>query len=107
MSLASVEVTLQIPTILGEGPVWSAQEGVLYWLDIFKPAINRFDPRSGMNAPPIACSWPANSLFDHVKFPVPGSRKSGRNALTLLANVPNMWAIDGAILRNLSVLPCS
>lgn len=44
-----VEVALHIPTILGEGPLWSAQEGVLYWLDIFKPAIHRFDPRTGKN----------------------------------------------------------
>jgi len=40
---------LHIPTILGEGPIWSVEEGVLYWLDIFRPSINRFDPRSGDN----------------------------------------------------------
>ena len=49
MSRLSVEVALNIPTILGEGPVWSTQEGVLYWLDIFKPTINRFDPCTGAN----------------------------------------------------------
>ncbi len=49
MTTASPEVVLHIPTILGEGPVWSAEEGVLYWLDIFKPTINRFDPRSRVN----------------------------------------------------------
>lgn len=45
----SVEPVLQIPTILGEGPFWSAEEQVLYWLDIFKPTLNRFSPRSGSN----------------------------------------------------------
>lgn len=49
MTSYSVDTVLQIPTILGEGPVWSAEEGVLYWLDVFKPAINRFDPQSGAN----------------------------------------------------------
>lgn len=45
----AVEVVLHIPTILGEGPLWSQQEQVLYWLDILKPTINRFDPSLGSN----------------------------------------------------------
>jgi sugar lactone lactonase YvrE len=44
-----VEVVLHIPTILGEGPLWSQQEEVLYWLDIFRPSINRFNPRTAAN----------------------------------------------------------
>src|SRR5437660_1741777 len=32
---------------LGECPVWSAREQVLYWVDINEPALHRFDPRSG------------------------------------------------------------
>lgn len=34
---------------LGEGPVWSLVEQVLYWIDINEPSLNRFDPRSGRN----------------------------------------------------------
>lgn len=49
MTPYSVQTVLHIPTILGEGPLWSAEESVLYWLDVFKPAINRFDPRTGTN----------------------------------------------------------
>lgn len=45
----SVEPVLQIPTILGEGPFWSAEEQALYWLDIFKPTLNRFSPQTGDN----------------------------------------------------------
>jgi sugar lactone lactonase YvrE len=45
----SVEPVLQIPTILGEGPLWSAEEQTLYWLDIFKPTLNRFSPQTGDN----------------------------------------------------------
>lgn len=44
-----VEPVVQIPTVLGEGPFWSLEEQALYWLDIFKPAINRFRPQTGEN----------------------------------------------------------
>jgi sugar lactone lactonase YvrE len=32
---------------LGECPVWSAKEQVLYWVDINAPALHRFDPCTG------------------------------------------------------------
>jgi len=34
---------------LGECPVWSVAEQVLYWVDINAPALNRFDPATGNN----------------------------------------------------------
>ncbi|MEP7208843.1 MAG: SMP-30/gluconolactonase/LRE family protein [Casimicrobiaceae bacterium] len=34
---------------LGEGPVWSLVEQVLYWVDINAPSLNRFDPATGVN----------------------------------------------------------
>jgi sugar lactone lactonase YvrE len=34
---------------LGECPVWSADEAVLYWVDINAPSLNRFDPATGRN----------------------------------------------------------
>jgi sugar lactone lactonase YvrE len=34
---------------LGECPVWSARERVLYWVDINAPSLNRFDPATGRN----------------------------------------------------------
>lgn len=40
---------LHIPTILGEGPIWAPEERVLYWLDIFRPALNRYDPGTDRN----------------------------------------------------------
>ena len=35
---------------LGECPVWSVQEQVLYWVDIRRPAMHRLDPESGATA---------------------------------------------------------
>lgn len=34
-------------SLLGEGPCWDAREQVLYWVDILKPALHRFDPATG------------------------------------------------------------
>jgi sugar lactone lactonase YvrE len=43
------EPVLAVQSILGEGPAWNEGEQVLYWLDVFLPAINRFDPAIGIN----------------------------------------------------------
>ena len=40
---------LDIKASLGEGPVWSVAEQVLYWVDINAPSLNRFDPATGRN----------------------------------------------------------
>ena len=34
----------QGPDALGEGPIWHANEKVLYWLDVCKPSLQRLDP---------------------------------------------------------------
>ena len=41
-----IEVVLDAGAIIGESPTWSAAEGALYWIDVKKPALYRFDPRS-------------------------------------------------------------
>ena len=43
------EPVLTIKSTLGEGPVWSQDKHMLYWLDVFLPALNRFDPTTGIN----------------------------------------------------------
>jgi sugar lactone lactonase YvrE len=40
---------LDVKASLGECPVWSVAEQVLYWVDINAPSLNRFDPASGRN----------------------------------------------------------
>jgi sugar lactone lactonase YvrE len=43
------EPVLTIKSLLGEGPVWNEDEQVLYWLDVFLPTLNCFDPATGVN----------------------------------------------------------
>ncbi|HEY1460562.1 MAG TPA: SMP-30/gluconolactonase/LRE family protein [Casimicrobiaceae bacterium] len=46
---SALACVLDIKASLGECPVWSVAEQVLYWVDINAPALNRFDPASGIN----------------------------------------------------------
>lgn len=45
--MAEVELVLDLKNKLGEGPVWNAAEGVLYWVDIQDNCFFRYDPVSG------------------------------------------------------------
>ncbi len=49
LASASFECVLDARASLGEGPVWSLAEQVLYWVDINAPSLNRFDPASARN----------------------------------------------------------
>jgi sugar lactone lactonase YvrE len=40
---------LDVQASLGECPLWSVAEQVLYWVDINAPSLNRFDPATGRN----------------------------------------------------------
>lgn len=47
--VAELDCILPWGAQLGEAPVWHPAEQRLYWVDILKPAVYRFDPRSGVN----------------------------------------------------------
>ena len=47
--MSAVECVLKTRSILGESPVWDEAGKRLYWLDLRKPAIYRFDPATGKN----------------------------------------------------------
>lgn len=49
MSDYRVERALEIGAELGEHPLWSEADASLYWLDIEKATLNRFDPDTGAN----------------------------------------------------------
>ena len=58
--------------ILGEGPVWDSRAGILYWVDIKRPAVYRFDPRVGQTghwpmSRPVGCIAPTRSA-EHLIF---------------------------------------
>lgn len=45
--VTDVTCVLDAKALLGECPVWSVPEQVLYWIDIHAPALHRFDPATG------------------------------------------------------------
>ncbi len=52
--------------IVGEGPNWDSTRGVLYWVDIKRPALFRWDPEVGQTGhwpmpKPVGCVSPAGS----------------------------------------------
>ena len=49
MILHQAELALDIQAELGEGPFWHSQQNCLYWLDIEKRQLNRFDPLTQIN----------------------------------------------------------
>lgn len=51
-----IEVALAADATIGESPTWAASERALYWIDIKKPALYRFDPATGGQR-----SWPMPS----------------------------------------------
>ena len=51
--MTEVTCVLDAHAELGECPVWSAEEGALYWVDTYAPALSRLDPATGDTA-----RWP-------------------------------------------------
>ena len=51
--MTAIECIWPVGASLGEGPVWDEGERALYFVDIKRPAVYRFDPRSGDRQ-----SWP-------------------------------------------------
>lgn len=51
-----VDTALDAQATIGESPLWCAPEQALYWIDIKKPALYRFEPASGAQ-----CSWTLSS----------------------------------------------
>jgi L-arabinonolactonase len=46
-AMGEIECVLDAKSILGEGPLWDVQDQALYWVDIKRHEIHRFDPVSG------------------------------------------------------------
>lgn len=48
---------LKVGAQLGEGPLWSPRENALFWLDIVRPAIHRWEPATGKFDTTIMSQW--------------------------------------------------
>ncbi len=51
-----IEIVIAADAIIGESPTWAPAERALYWIDVKKPALYRYDPLSGGQR-----SWPVSS----------------------------------------------
>ena len=40
----TVECVVEAGNLLGEGPVWDARAGALWWVDIKRPSLHRYSP---------------------------------------------------------------
>jgi sugar lactone lactonase YvrE len=47
LSSVSVEVVVDAGATIGEGPVWDARENVVWWVDITRNLVHRYDPSGG------------------------------------------------------------
>ncbi|HTS21970.1 MAG TPA: SMP-30/gluconolactonase/LRE family protein [Casimicrobiaceae bacterium] len=88
------ECALDIKASLGECPVWSVDEQVLYWVDINAPSLNRFDPLTGRNT-----SWPMPCSIGCF-----GLRRSGGFIAALRDGI---WLVapDGRLERKVADAP--
>lgn len=48
--MSPVRCVVDCKDVLGESPVWSAAEQAIYWIDVAKPKLHRFDTGSGKHA---------------------------------------------------------
>jgi len=51
-----IELVLDAGATIGESPTWAASENALYWIDVKKPALYRYDTATGGQL-----SWPMSS----------------------------------------------
>ncbi|MGH7191708.1 MAG: SMP-30/gluconolactonase/LRE family protein, partial [Acetobacteraceae bacterium] len=42
-----IEVVVDAGAAIGESPTWAAAEKMLYWIDVKRPALYRYDPATG------------------------------------------------------------
>lgn len=61
-----VQIVVQTPAELGEGPIWDAAASRLLWVDILRGRVHRFDPSSGRVETrevgrPVGCVVPARN----------------------------------------------
>lgn len=70
--MSDVECVWPLGAVLGEGPLWSATEQALWFVDIKGPAIHRYHPPSGGRR-----SWPAPARVGFLALTCDGGMLAG------------------------------
>ncbi len=83
-----IEVAVTARALLGECPVWSDAEQVLYWIDIDGRRIHRFDPSSGGDAEREIAVRPGSIGLTHER---------GRVLLAAEHEVGDFWWETGTV----------
>ncbi|HXV23012.1 MAG TPA: SMP-30/gluconolactonase/LRE family protein, partial [Alphaproteobacteria bacterium] len=81
-----VRCVVEIRSELGEGPLWSSEEQLLYWIDCLRPATYRYDPATGENR---TLDLPLDSPLGALAF-----RRGGGYLLALESGIKSVDA-DG------------
>jgi L-arabinonolactonase len=71
-----VDCVLDAKAMLGESPLWSAEEQKLYWVDIYRHSIHCFDPASGKDDS-RQCPEPVGSIGFRKKGGLISAMRSG------------------------------
>ena len=81
------ELVLDAHATLGEGPVWDADAGILWWVDIEGRRIHRFDPATG-----------ADTSFETATQVGALALREGGGLVAALAD--GVWTIDSRNRRS-------
>lgn len=97
-----IELVLDLGATIGESPMWVPSEKTLYWIDVKKPALYRYDPLTGgQRAWPMPSDIGAFTLIPDLSGAVVALREGiyrlvfGSGLLTRLASPP----FDPALFR--------
>src|SRR5262249_26442605 len=85
--LTEVRCILDVKAVLGECPVWAAEEQALYWADIIGAALHRLDPAPGQTQ-----TWKMPQSLGSF-----GLRAAGRAVLALRNGLPLFDSATGRL----------
>lgn len=83
------ECVLSAPSVVGESPDWHGEERRLYWIDIRRQLVCRFDPRTRVNE-----QFPVDDIVTSLNF-----RRAGGLILTLRKTFAFFDAATGTLER--------
>lgn len=84
-----IRTLLPAAALLGESPVWSIEEQALYWVDILKPAVYRYELSTGTNL-----AWPAPHMIGSICLNKEGEILGAlRNGFHWLNKETGVWTL--------------